>query len=228
MLGYEFILAIQGVPEHFNYLVTCLRLEQTRLKLWCEATCIDAEGNFAGNNLNSSRVLLSDILAQMQDAHDRFGELHSKSYQLLPESSAFIPQGLSLTTNVPDIADLKDRTSVSIASEGNFWAKIVQKIGGKHIGKRCKWVAFRAEEFKNLLQQLPSFNDKLHGLLDNQSQKEIVRVTNNTHMVARGALQINNKVDDLLNPVQALRAFETSQSECNLVSVLLTSQEKTS
>ncbi len=135
--------------------------------------------------------------------------MHSNSYELLPESSAFIPQGPNLTTNVPDIADLEDRTSISIASEGKFWAKIVQKIGGKHIGKRSKWVSFRAEEFKILLQQLPSFNDKLHGLLDNQSQKEIVRVTNNTHMVARGALQINNKVDDLLNPVQALRAFET-------------------
>lgn len=70
----------------------------------------------------------------MQDALDRFGELHSKYYELLPESSAFIPQGPNLTTNVPDIADLEDRTSVSIASEGKFWAKIVQKIGGKHIG----------------------------------------------------------------------------------------------
>lgn len=77
-----------------------------------------------GQHIDSSRVVLLDILAQMQDALKRFGELHSKYYELLPESSTSAQEGPSLSIDVPDLTESEVSEPICKASGSRFWAKI--------------------------------------------------------------------------------------------------------
>ena len=182
------------------------------MRIWCEAVGIDEHGDIPNSSLNANRWLLHEIFAQIKDAFETFNEVQKKYMELVPESSVS-PNGPSIETLQIEAQGLEHAGSGESAlrrAGSKAWALISQKAVSKNVGKRFRWVVFRAGEFTKLLEQLTTFNDKLHSLLDHQAQENLLQVTKATNMVA---LQVNNKVDDLLNLVQALTMYQTRSAQ---------------
>ncbi|KAI9715137.1 MAG: hypothetical protein M1812_006116 [Candelaria pacifica] len=217
VFGYELISEIQDMPADCQYLRVRLEIEQHRLLNWSQiAGLLDGDGDKLSSSLKLNRPLLLGILTEIKTTLYDFGKLNGKYEDLRPMEEVYSGQNgseanlskLSLT-NSTSSKDTKE-VVISWKSHNRFSSENLHALKKKaldvvdaapKVPRRLRWVTLDKDKFETLLKRLTELNGFMESLMDDNMQAALHEAQHQTHMEI---LQLNSKVEDLLQLVAAM------------------------
>lgn len=198
------------MPNAYQYLRVRLQAEQYRLLDWGRVANLSEQDASLSTNFRLHRHLLLEVLHQIEALLLSFGKLEDRYRQLVTDNStsksdiddneALIeysskPLNLRKGETLRTFQDRFPHSKDTVKRKCLDWVEKTRKYP-----KRLRWATFDHDSFEKLLAKLASFNDFLKGLMDSNQQFQLAEEQQQTNMQI---LQLNDKVDDLLQIVRA-------------------------
>ena len=213
--GYQLLAEAKDMPKEFQYLRVRLKTEQHRLLDWARVANLSEQDASLSTNFRLHRHLLLEVLDQTEALLLSFGKFNDRYRQLVTDSST-TNADINGSEVFPEYSSEHPSSPPSLQKFGTLSAfqdrfphskdTVKQKCldwieKSRKYPKRLRWATFDHESFEKLLAKLASLNDFLKGLMDSSQQVRLAEEQQQTNMQI---LQLNNKVDDLLQIVRAV------------------------
>lgn len=204
--GYSLLSDAKGMPQRFQYLRVRLKTEQHRMLDWALVANLSEQDETLSPSLRLKQGFLHEVLREIEKLLYEFWNFDRQYKCLIDDSTieplnsnsslkTYSPQPSRLSTTPPEFQDRFPHDKASLESKA---LKFIQKI--RNYPARVRWAAFDHERFEKLLARLVPLNDFMKSLLDSDQRANLYQEQLQTSMQI---LQLNNKVDHLLQIVQA-------------------------
>jgi hypothetical protein len=204
------------MPKEYQYLRVAIKTEESRLLNWAQVTRLDEQEEHL-LIAQANKQMLLDVLEEQRKLLLRFGKLDER-YK--PLSVPLIQDIMTLTINGPndmppeyskvgpDQVLKRESTfqnrfprSEKILSKALEYVKSTQKYP-----MALKWAIFDHEAVTLLVDKLKDMNDYMESLLTQQQMQELLERQTRTEFQV---LQLNNKIDQLLEIAKSSAMFST-------------------
>ncbi|GME23425.1 hypothetical protein GTA08_BOTSDO05555 [Neofusicoccum parvum] len=208
MKGYQLLTEAQDMPNEYKYMRIHLKKEQYRLLDWGHVAGV-AELDDALGISSSDKGLLHDVLEQQQlllNAFGKYEKRHNKTLErlekpLIKEVADGSEDGnfVGLLRTETDFQNRFPNQGELLLQKSLEWAK-----KSRTYPRRLRWATFDKKKFEQLLLKLSSFNDFLSEMLNREQLNSLAVRQERTHF---HIIQLNNKIDQLVEIVQAGHAW---------------------
>lgn len=197
---------MEGMPAEYQHHRLRMRIEQTRFLEWGEKVgLIEDTLDRPSRVLNLNRNLVIDLLLEVQALLKSCATVGSKYDPIVPLKEPIVAGSeRSLQRGSSEKTDkLRKRT-----------LHILEKT--KEMPARFQWAMVKQKDFENLISRLIGYNDSIENLLDKVSMKDL-KISQYQSNLAM--LQLNNKVDELLDISRAMKIPSQSPVSTTMTSI---------
>lgn len=186
-LGYQIFSDAADVPSQYQHLLTRLRIEQTRLLHWGDQIgLLKTPPEATGPTLGFSPNLINDVLLEIQAAFRGCMKIQHKYNPFLEQSDSISSHERS--TAKRSKRELLLERALSVATKPS------------RAITRLHWAMVEQDSFKDLINKLITFNDKIESFLDRYTFEQIHALQVQSNMML---CQVTSDVSQLRLLVEA-------------------------
>lgn len=192
---YKLLLKASDMPRSSRYLHVRMRMERDKLVDWA----------VLANLSEDERTLSSGLRLNKHKVNGTLQEIRLVLLELVKLSGRYDIDQVNSDSDDGIADDASD--VISLRSHSTLQQKAINFISKtRKFPKRLRWAAIDQKGFEMLLAKLTALNDGMTHFFERHQQEKHLHMQQDTFM---GILQVNDKLDELLDLMASLNATRT-------------------